>query len=92
VITSASLDLFFAVDNTLGDPSAGVPNQGVYINGTAISGNSSGGSFTSQNEFNRTDIAPLLAFGSNTLFILANDEGRPRRTHLQRDDLDPDQS
>ena len=41
---SATLDLRFAVDNSLG----GFPNQGVYLNGTAISGDSTAAGFTSE--------------------------------------------
>jgi len=70
---SATLDLRFAVDNSLG----GAPNQGVYINGTAISGDSSGAGFTSELTITRSDIAPLLVAGTNTLYINSADQGGP---------------
>jgi len=76
VIESAELDLFYAVDDTLGGGPGS--NQGVYINGTAVSGNSTGGSFNSgEFNINRTDIAPLLVQGTNTLYINATDNGAP---------------
>jgi hypothetical protein len=71
--SSAALDLHYASDNFLG----GAPNQGVYINGTAISGNSSGGNFGSEFSLSRSDIAPLLTLGTNTLYINSTDVGGP---------------
>src|SRR5262245_6921075 len=70
---SATLNLQYSVDNVLG---SGV-NQGVFLNGTAISGNSTGGTFTSEFNITRNDIAPLLVAGTNTLYINATDEGGP---------------
>jgi hypothetical protein len=71
--SSATLDLRLAVDNALG----GGPNQGVFINGTAISGNSSPAGFTSELTIQRSDIAPLLVAGANTLYINSSDQGGP---------------
>jgi hypothetical protein len=71
--SSATLDLRLAVDNALG----GGPNQGVFINGTAVSGNSSPAGFTSELTIQRSDIAPLLVAGANTLYINSSDQGGP---------------
>jgi hypothetical protein len=76
--SSATLDLNYAVDNFLGRTSGGLPgvNQGVFLNGTAISGDSTGGNenFTELTLF-RTDIAPLLQVGTNTLYFNAVNAG-----------------
>jgi hypothetical protein len=71
--SSASLDLHYAVDNTLG----GGPNQGVFLNGTPVSGSSTGGGFSSETVLTRSDIGPLLSLGPNTLYINATDLGGP---------------
>ena len=71
---SATLDLRFSVDNALGGNG---PNQGVYINGTAVSGNSTAAGFTSELTIARSDIAPLLVAGTNTLYINSTDQGGP---------------
>jgi hypothetical protein len=71
--SSASLDLHYAVDNTLG----GGPNQGVFLNGTPVSGISTGGGFGSEFVLTRGDIGPLLSLGTNTLYINATDLGGP---------------
>ena len=70
---SATLDLRFGVDNALG----GNANQGVYLNGTAVSGNSTAVGFTNEQTLTRSDIAPLLVAGTNTLYINATDQGGP---------------
>jgi len=78
LITSASIDFDFAVDNLLGStsPTHGV-NEGLFINGTALSGATSGGGFSPVFNFTRTDIAPLLVTGVNTLYINVTDVGGP---------------
>ncbi len=63
----------FSVDNALG----GNGNQGVYINGTAVSGDSTAAGFTSELTIARSDIAPLLVAGTNTLYINSTDQGGP---------------
>ena len=73
---SATLDLKYSVDNVLGGGGAG-PTQGVYLNGMPISGSSIGGDFLSEYSITRSDIAPLLAVGTNTLYINATDVGGP---------------
>jgi hypothetical protein len=72
-IATASIDLRFAVDNTLG----GGPNQGVFLNGSALSGTTTGGGFGGENTITRNDIASLLVVGTNTLYINATDQGGP---------------
>lgn len=78
VIASASISFNFSVDNILGttQPSFGV-NQGLFLNGVALSGNTSGGGFQSVFNITRTDIAPLLVTGTNTLYINSTDVGGP---------------
>jgi hypothetical protein len=71
--SSATLDLRLLVDNALG----GGPNQGVFINGTAISGNSMPAGFNVESSIQRSDIAPLLVAGTNTLYINSTDQGGP---------------
>ena len=67
VITAATLDLNFAVDNAL---------NGVFINGTRISGNSFDGDYHAQYRFVRADIAPLLIPNStNWLYLNMSDYG-----------------
>jgi hypothetical protein len=61
------------VDNALG----GGPNQGVFINGTAISGNSMPAGFNVESSIQRSDIAPVLVAGTNTLYINSTDQGGP---------------
>jgi hypothetical protein len=68
-----SIDFDFAVDNVLGTG----PNQGLYLNGTALSGGTSFGTFTSEFNITRNDIAGLLVSGLNTLYINSTDVGGP---------------
>ena len=78
IISAASIDFDFAVDNLLGttSPSFGV-NEGLFLNGVALSGSTSGGGFNSVFNFTRTDIAPLLVTGTNTLYMNLTDVGGP---------------
>ncbi|QDU59151.1 hypothetical protein [Aeoliella mucimassa] len=73
LFSDATINLLYAVDNVLGD---GV-NQGVFLNGVAVSGDSSGGNFSAEYNLVRSDIAPLLNVGTNTLYINATDQGGP---------------
>lgn len=80
-VTSATLDLFFAVDNRLGDlDQDGIsngPNDGVFINGTAVSGSYRDGNFFGEFSLHRSDVEPLLHTGTNTLYLNATDLGGP---------------
>ena len=78
LISSASIDFDFAVDNLLGatTPSQGA-NEGLFLKGVALSGSTSGGGFSPVLNFTRTDIAPLLVTGVNTLYINVTDVGGP---------------
>jgi len=79
LFVSATITLDFLVDNYIGSSIA----PGVYINGTPLSGStflpacaSSGcPAFFAPQSMVRTDIAPLLVPGNNTLFIYLNDTG-----------------
>ena len=79
-ITSATIDFDFSVDNILGFlagfPTTGV-NEGLFLNGTALSGSTSAGNFGSVFNLTRSDIAPLLVTGTNTLYINMTDVGGP---------------
>lgn len=76
IVSAATLDFDFAVDNALGN-SFGGPNEGLFLNGTALSGSTSGGGFSSVFNITRSDIAPLLVTGTNTLYINMTDVGGP---------------
>lgn len=79
-ITAATIDFDFSVDNLLGlnpsFPNTGV-NEGLFINGIALSGSTSGGTFSSTFNITRSNIAPLLVTGTNTLYINMTDVGGP---------------
>lgn len=76
---SATITLDFVVDNYLGSSIA----PGVYLNGMPLSGNTflpacapaGCAAHNAPQAMVRTDIAPLLQAGSNTLYIYANDTG-----------------
>ena len=70
-ISAASLDLHFAVDNFLGEPT--VP--GLYINGTALPGTNQLGDFHSEYEYTDASIGFLLRPGTNTLYFYQYDQG-----------------
>ena len=76
IISAASIDFNFLVDNALGNAFGG-PNQGLFLNGVALSGSTSGGHFTFEDNIFRNDIAPLLVTGTNTLYINMTDVGGP---------------
>ncbi|NRA97462.1 MAG: hypothetical protein HRU14_14790 [Planctomycetes bacterium] len=76
---SATLTLDYVVDNYIGSSIA----PGVYLNGMPLSGNtflpacapSGCAAFFAPQVMVRTDIAPLLLPGNNTLYIYLNDTG-----------------
>jgi hypothetical protein len=77
-VSSASLNLYYAVDNILGET-----NPGIYINGTALPNSTGllcslcGTSFDQQNDYTDANIAPLLHSGTNWLFFDAVNQGGP---------------
>ena len=72
-ISSLTIDLHYAVDNVLGSN----VNEGVFLNGTALSGDTTGGSFSTEYDITRTDLAPLAVVGLNTIYIDAVNQGGP---------------
>jgi YVTN family beta-propeller protein/probable HAF family extracellular repeat protein len=77
-VSSASLTLYYAVDNILG-----ASNPGIYINGTALP-NSTGllcslctTSFTQENTYTDANIGPLLVSGTNWIYFDAVNQGGP---------------
>jgi len=72
-VSSAEINFNYAIDNFLG----GAPNEGVYLNGQALSGSTSGGSFGTNFNITKNDIAPLLVQGLNTLYVNASELGGP---------------
>ena len=72
----ATIDFDFSVDNALGN-SFGGPSQSLFLNGTALSGPTSGSGFSGASNIPRSDIAPLLVTGTNTLYINMTDVGGP---------------
>ncbi|MFN0149622.1 MAG: hypothetical protein ACKVU1_02795 [bacterium] len=69
---SGRLDLYYAVDDRLGDPSLNRP--GVYMNGTVLSGASGVGDFWSEYTFT-ADLDTLLREGANYLYLYNWDGG-----------------
>ncbi|HLJ13641.1 MAG TPA: PEP-CTERM sorting domain-containing protein [Bryobacteraceae bacterium] len=77
-VSSASLNLYYAVDNELG-----LSNPGIYINGTALP--SSTGipcvlcftSFDQENHYTDASIGSLLVSGTNWLYFDAVNQGAP---------------
>lgn len=68
----ATIDLCWAIDDWLGDPSG--PNPvGVYVNGTALDPGFSGGSYASQTC--RTQVNVPVNTGTNWLYIYQRDLG-----------------
>jgi hypothetical protein len=70
-VSSANLDLFYSVDDTLGTGA----NQGAYLNGSAVA--PSGGDFFAQHSVSNPAVGPLLHAGTNTLFINATNGSGP---------------
>ncbi len=78
LITSATLDFDFLVDNQIGDTN----NEGLFINEVPLLGskflyNYSGDSYRYDQSFSQFDITSLLNNGINTLYINAADRGGP---------------
>jgi hypothetical protein len=71
-IESATLDIYFLVDNQLGDNA----NEGVFINGIPVA-STTGGSFGADNSFLGRDITSMVNPGTNTLYVLGVDVGGP---------------
>ncbi len=79
-VLSASLDLFYEVDNNLGDS-----NPGIYINGTALPSSTglppgcfnSVCAFDDSQEYTDASIGSLLVSGTNWLYIDAVNLGGP---------------
>ncbi len=75
-VSSASLNLYYAVDNILGES-----NPGIYINGTALPNSTDllcslcSTSFTQQNNYTDANVAPLLVTGTNWLYFDAVNQG-----------------
>ncbi|MBX3365351.1 MAG: hypothetical protein KF866_11385 [Phycisphaeraceae bacterium] len=75
-ITSATLTLHWACDDTLGGllAGAGDPNQmGVYINGVPVP--IAGGSFSSQSSVFNVNVTGLVNTGANTMYLYQRDIG-----------------
>ena len=76
-VTSASLSLYFSVDNILGDT-----NPGIYINGVALPNSTAqacslcSSSFSQQNLYTDSNILSLLKPGTNWLYLDAVNQGR----------------
>ena len=77
-VSSASLNLFYAVDNVLG-----LSNPGIYINGTALPNSTGlvcslcGSSFQQENNYTDPSIGSLLVTGTNWLYFDAVNQGGP---------------
>lgn len=73
VIAAAEIVFNVAVDNSIG---GGGPNLGLFLNGNELPDSGRAG-FAGENVVNRTDIAPFLVSGLNTLYINMTDAGGP---------------
>jgi hypothetical protein len=79
-VSSASLNLYYAVDNNLG-----FSNAGIYINGTALPGSTglppgclnSLCAFNQENKYTDASIGSLLVSGTNWLYFDAVNLGGP---------------
>ncbi len=76
-VSSASLSLYYAVDNVLG-----LTNPGLYINGVALPNSTAlacslcSSSYSQQNLYTDSNITSLLTPGTNWLYIDAVNQGR----------------
>ncbi len=76
VYQKVTLDICWAVDDTLGDPYANEPNPvGLYVNGAPTSPTVSGGNYAAQTTVSNIDITALVNAGSNSLFFYQRDAG-----------------
>jgi hypothetical protein len=71
-VDSATLDIYFHVDNQLGD----IANEGVFVNGIPVA-NTKGGSFGADYSFLGRDVTSMVHPGTNTLYVLGVDVGGP---------------
>ena len=77
-VSTASLNLYYAVDNVLG-----LSNPGIYINGAALPNSTAllcslcATSFNQENLYTDANIAPLLVAGTNWLYFDAVNQGGP---------------
>lgn len=77
-VSSASLNLYYGVDNILGDV-----NPGIYINGTALPASTSllcsecVTSFNQENNYTDASIGSLLVSGTNWLYFDGVNQGGP---------------
>jgi hypothetical protein len=77
-VSSASLNLYYGVDNILGDV-----NPGIYINGAALPASTSllcsecVASFSQENNYTDASIGSLLASGTNWLYFDGVNQGGP---------------
>ncbi len=77
-VSSASFNLYYAVDNGLGSSS----NPGIYVNGTALPNSSAipcsacGLSFNQENNYTDANIGPLLVSGTNWIYFDAVNVGQ----------------
>ncbi len=77
-VSSASFNLYYAVDNILGDS-----NPGIYINGTALPNSTAllcsecVSSFTQENNYTDANIGSLLVSGTNWLYFDGVNQGGP---------------
>src|SRR5450755_1384592 len=73
-ITSGSLSLKWAVDDSLGDPASSGPNPvGVYLNGQPVPTAISGGGFGFNSTAFDPNIGPLLQTGQNWIYFYQRD-------------------
>jgi hypothetical protein len=70
--SSASFNLFFAVDNQLG-----LTNAGIYLNGNALPTSTGFGSFDQQYTYTDASVEADLVQGTNWLYIDAVNTGGP---------------
>ena len=77
-ISSASLSMKWAVDDSLGDATSSGPNPvGVYLNGTAVPAAISGGDLKLLTTAFDPNIGPLLQTGQNWLYVYDRELGGP---------------
>jgi len=72
-VFSATLDLHYAVDNSLG----GANNAGVFLNGTALSPTPGAGSYNVDTAYSNANIGSLLQPGVNWIYFDAVNLGGP---------------
>ncbi|MFN0136509.1 MAG: dockerin type I domain-containing protein [Phycisphaerae bacterium] len=73
-IENATIELCWAVDDSLGDPSGGANTTGVYVNGLATAPVISGGTHTTHSTATRTITGQVIP-GLNWLYLYQRDIG-----------------